>query len=589
MMKKENIVYLLFPLMFLFYFIGMRGHISFWYGSDWFILNGDYLRQFFFKPGGWTEYLGSFLLQFYKWYWIGAVILTLIPFGVFMLTRRISGKLGIPGNWMLPAVIPCLLVWGLQCYMGIGLGEVLKILFFYLLLWGYVAIPGQRVRCVTFSLLFPLFYLLLSSGGCIFLYITCGLYELLYAKGRARYGYMLLWVSLLCIYPFLWKRWMWIMPEEDVYTLSRAIPESGVLAMLWLLYGYVFLLLGVAYWSKKVSGQRKRFLYLCELVVIVAGCVGGVSYCYQKNTELFLRMDGAAERGDWEEVLDVADELEQWSREEFYYVSLALANRGELGEKLFNYPVWGIGCLYLPRNLTYSTSVVGSEFYYRLKVPNEALHWTLQASVASPMGMNFRVLRRLVDISIQKGDNRLADKYLAIMEQTMLNGAWIRNRRATMQASQTERILPDDKIDFFIGGRPFLSDMARVLDAGRSPEMTLDYILCGLLLNKDLDKFCQLFTHFYRIADGRKIPKAYEEALLMALSMGNPNLSNYTVSLDRRKAFADYNALLRHAGKNKKEAAGLMKDFKDTWWYYCHFIEPHAIDIKGNVLEYQSH
>lgn len=77
-------------------------------------------------------------------------------------------QVGGPGNWLLPAVIPCLLVWGVQCYMGVGLGEVLRILFFYLSLWGYVVITDQRLRCVLFSLLFPFLYLLLSSGGCSF-------------------------------------------------------------------------------------------------------------------------------------------------------------------------------------------------------------------------------------------------------------------------------------------------------------------------------------------------------------------------------------------------------------------------------------
>ena len=589
MMKKENIVYLLFPLLYLFYFVSLKGHIGFWYETDWFMANGDYLRRFFLKPGGWAEYLGHFLLQFYKWRWIGAAILTLIPLGVYILARKVAVKLGVPDNWLLPAVLPSLLLVGIQCYMGVGLGEVLKILFFYGLLWGYVAVSNQRVRCVVFSLLFPFFYLLLSSGGCVFLYVTYGLYELFYAKGRSRFGYMLLWAFLLCVYPFLWQRWMWIMPSEELYILSRVLSYSTVSDMLWILYGYGLLLIGLAYLGKRISKKGKRFFYLFELAVIVAGCVCVVNYFYQRNTELFLRMDLAAEHGDWEEVLSVAEELEEWSREEFYYVSLALASRGELPEKLFDYPVWGIGCLYLPRSLEYHISVVGSEFYYRLKIPNEALHWTLQASIATPMGMNFRTLKRLIDINIQKGDNRLADKYLAIMEQTMLHWAWIRNRRAMMQASQTERILPNDKIDFFIGGRPFLSDMARVLDAGRSPEMTLDYILCGLLLNKDLDKFCQLFSYFYKVNGNRKIPKAYEEALLTALAMGKTDLSHYPISQDRRGAFADYNALIRHASKNKKEAAELMKRFKDTWWYYFHFIDPKNMDMKGNLLEYQSH
>ncbi|MEI3155456.1 MAG: DUF6057 family protein [Odoribacter sp.] len=71
---------------------------------------------------------------------------------------------------------------------------------------------------------------------------------------------------------------------------------------------------------------------------------------------------------------------------------------------MFEYPVWGSGCLYLPRDLDYKNSILGAELYYRLKVPNEAIYCTFQASVISPLGMDFRVLKRLIDLNIQKRD-----------------------------------------------------------------------------------------------------------------------------------------------------------------------------------------
>ena len=72
-------------------------------------------------------------------------------------------------------------------------------------------------------------------------------------------------------------------------------------------------------------------------------------------------MDQAVEAGDWGKVLGIAGQLDRFNREELYFISLALAMQGELGERLFEYPVWGSGCLYLPRDLNYKNSILGGE------------------------------------------------------------------------------------------------------------------------------------------------------------------------------------------------------------------------------------
>lgn len=586
MMKKENIVYFLFPLIFIFYFFCMRGHIGFWEESGFFLLNEEYAKQFISKPGGWSDWLGDFFTQFYKWRFVAALILTVMPLAVYVFTRGIVKKLEIPANWLIVAVLPFMGIWGLQCYMGVVLGEILKLFFFYFLLWGYTMVSCQRMRFLIFSLLFPFIYMLASTGGCVFLYLTYVGYELLYGKGRYRFGVLLFWVLLLGVYPYLWQRWMHLIPAEKLYSLSDIKNGDGFKSVFMFLYGYGILLLGVAYVGKKMKKRGMRFFFLVQMLLIMAGCTWGVVRFYQSDTESLLRIDQAAQKGEWEKLLEMAGDGTKLNREGLYYVNLALANRGELGEKIFDYPVWGIGCLYLPRTAEYMTNVFGGEFYYRLGIPNESIHWTFQASVASPMGMNFRTLKRLIDLNVQKGDTLLANRYLAMLEYSMLNGEWIRERRAVLDNPDRKQIPALENNDFFIGGRPFLSDMARVLDGGRSMDMTLDYILCGLLLNKDLNKFCQLFTRFYPEKTGKRVPKVYEEALLVAIAMGNSKIeNNYTISPERRKLFLDYTALQRTCGKDKESAKVILKEFKNTWWYYFHFGEQKIMDVQGNLLE----
>lgn len=586
MMKKENVIYFLFPLIFVFYFFFMKGRIGFWEGANFFLLNGEYAGEFISKPGGWSEWLGNLLTQFYKWPFAGAFILTLLPFGVYVFTRGIIRKLEIPSNWLFAAVLPFMGIWGLQCYMDVTLGEMLKPFFFYLFLWGYLTVSCQWIRYLVFSLLFPLAYLLLSTGGCVFLYVAYIMYECLNVKGNYRFGICVFWGLLLAVYPHLWQRWMCLMPSEKLYALSGIKDGDEFKSIFIFLYGYGVLLLGIAYIGRKMKKKGKRFFFLMQMLLIIAGCVWGVTRLYQRNTENLLQMDQAALNEEWDKVLEIAGDGTKLSREGLYYVSLALASRGELGEKLFDYPVWGIGCLYLPRTADYMTNIFGGEFYNRLKLPNEGIHWIFQASVASPMGMSIRTLKRLIDLNIQKGDSLLADRYLTTLEYSMLNDGWIKERRAILADPNREQVPSMEDNDFFIGGRPFLSDMARVLDGGRSMNMTLDYILCGLLLNKDLGKFVQIFTRFYPVKTGKRVPKVYEEALLVAITTGNAGIEkNYTISPERRKLFGDFNALMNTCGKNKESAKIVMKGFKNTWWYYFRFGEQKMMDMQGNLLE----
>lgn len=579
-MKKEIYVWLLLPLLWCFWFFGMKGHIGYWEGTDFFQSGLDYWKGFACKPGGWSEYLGNLLTQFYQWTWVGASVITLVSWGIFTLVRGIVRIAGVKKFKVLISIIPLVLVTVLQGNEATILGDLLKVFFFYLLLWGYFIARLWKYSRVFFTLGYLLAFFLLGGAGAGVLFVAKTLGEIIGSKGRQSWLWGGAWLVLAVVFPLLWKEWGYVMLTEDIYRLSG--PDAF---LLWNIYGYGVLLPLIFQIGNLKQDKTKSAFYYAEMAFVVVLCLIAVYNAYNRNGEFYFRMEQAAIKGKWEQVLQMAEQVDNTERENMYLISLALANRGELGERLFDYPVWGIGCLYLPRELDYKSGALGGEMYYRLKIPNEALHWTFQASVASPQGMDFRTLRRLIDLNLLKRDSILADKYLSVMENTLGHDSWCRAKRSELQDAQRECVLADHAGDFFIGGRPFLSDMARVLDAGRSKEMALDYILCGLLLNKDLKKFCQLFITFYP-AQEKRIPKAYQEALVVAMTVDNPALrkKGCHIDADILKRFEDYNAFYRTANKNKQQASELMKNFKDTWWYYFHFTDTRLMDEKGHVV-----
>lgn len=578
-MKRENLIWILFAGIWGFWYFLMKGTLTYWGETAFFQYGSLYWSGFANRPGGWTDYLANFLLQLYQWVGTGALVQTLIVAAIFGLCRGINKTIGWvkPGIWV--SAIPFTLVFLLQAGQQMTLADSLRVLFLFLFIWGYVQCVSVKWRYVLFTLLFPLFFLMLGKEGVFVLYANFVLYEIVKPGNRYRWGIMVLWAGLVLIVPVIWRNWIAIMPGQDLF-VARGRQGYGW----WVIYGYLVCLWGIG--KIKLGGWRGKSRIAAEMAIVVLVCgIGAYRFSHSLAEDRF-RMEQAAEAGRWEEVLRLGRKMPEPTREDLYLLTLALANRGELGEHLFDYPVWGIGCLYLPKELHYRTSVLGGELYYRLKIPNEALHWTFQAAVAAPQGMDFRTLKRLIELNVMKRDTLLADKYLSILENTMGYEAWCKEKRTELREPAAQAVLPDGAQDFFIGGRPFLSDMARVLDAGKSREMVLDYLLCGLLLNKDLGKFCQLFTGFYETG-GKRIPKVYQEALLVAMTIDNQAViqKDYLVDPEVNKKFLDYSALYRTYGKNKQQAQTLMKEFKNTWWYYFHFAEPRTMDLQGHMLD----
>lgn len=585
MKKRTNLIFLIFPLIWAFYFIFMKGHILHWESTDFFVRDWGYSQQFLLKPGGWGEYLSHFVLQYFQWPWLGALILTLLLMAIFVSAGGIARYLAIAECWPVLEWLPVILTGGLLCNSGISFLDMLHIFLFFFILWGILSAPLGHLRTCIAVLFFPCLYLLLPWGVVLMFYLTFLFVHLRKSKNRKGMWIPTAGIVLVGIWPYLWRRWVWVMPEGTLFPWVT-FPEGERVWAWWLIYGYGMLLWLISFWFNRKQFRNRKQIRVLNVIALVLIIVGFYVVSRQKETEYFYRMDQAVEAGDWEKVLRIAGQLDRFEREELYFVSLALAMRGELGEKLFEYPVWGSGCLYLPRDLDYKNSILGAELYYRLKVPNEAIHWTFQASVASPLGMDFRVLKRLIDLNIQKRDLPVARKYLSILEKANCYTSWCRSRRKMLHDPDTDFVESQEEHDFFIGGRPFLSDMARLIDAGRSKKLALDYVLCGLLLNKDLQKFCQLFVGFYPYQRGEQLPAAYEEALLVAQALGWKIVceKEYVFSQEVSQKYQEYNALLETCGKDKEQNKKIMEGYRTTWWYYFHFVDLRLMDERGHIF-----
>lgn len=577
-MKKESIIWLLFPVIWGFWFFFMQGHISHWEGTNFFQCCSTYWDSFAFKPSGWSEYMSHFILQFYQWSWIGASIQTLLAIGIFISTRGIIHKVGIKRGGMLLSSLPLLLIFALQNSQNIELNEILKILLLFIFTWIYMLITHSLTRYTVATLISPIIFLFLGGVGTIALYIAISLYELCMGRGATRIWFIALWIIIAISQPFIWQKLLYTISMEDIY---GTIATSKYI--IFSLYGYIPTLFLIGLFIRK--RQIKRELFKIEVGTIILLFIAALYFLPNWTTERLFSMEHATIRGNWDDVLELAKDSEEPNRNEMFMINLALAMQGKLGDHLFDFSSeWGSGGLQLFRDLDYETSVLGGELYYRLNIPNEAIHWTFQGSVDSPQGMNFRVLKRLIELNILKQDRDITNKYLSILENTTNYNRWCIEKRREIASPSTKSILPSTKNDFFIGSRPFMSDLARVIDADNSNRIVLDYMLCHLLLERDLTRFCQLLDMLYK-PNSERMPKAYQEAILMALASKKITLTqSYPINSDISRRFTEYNSNFNLAIKNRLQAETVMSSFNDTWWYYASFSKSKKIGARGEVV-----
>ena len=75
--------------------------------SPVFLFNSRFLREHLAYPGGLADYAGAFLLQFYRYSWLGALLTTILALGLFVSARALFKAAGVERHGSCPSGGPC--------------------------------------------------------------------------------------------------------------------------------------------------------------------------------------------------------------------------------------------------------------------------------------------------------------------------------------------------------------------------------------------------------------------------------------------------------------------------------------------------
>jgi|GEM_PF-5506872 len=562
---------LIFVVAFLFLSLAYDGHFAFWEGNNYWEASFLYFLKCL-QPAGLTPYIANFLQMFYQWHYVGCVVLMLPAVVIGISCRMVFKILQLPNSvlplTLLPVVALLSFLLDKLCFLSVGF----YVAWFYLALVIYaVFVNGKSVRrSIVLSFLFyPFLFFLLPSGCVILFYLLLLGADILLLKDAKRSPLILknLLVLLFAVLvPILWSFLVNKSLPNDIYSFDITLFKEGYRAKVFFFYLLPFLFLLLAYFYQK----RVRKINECFVFVISLLAVGLVMFWFsvyekEKSWERFFCIESACNNRDWDQVLLFSECQKNKIDNLFPYTVIAHAAKGELPQKMFEYPLTAKGVFFPESNLKNINIQANVAFYQACGMLNTAIVYAFQNSSIRTNEYDVLTLKQLSCLNALVGAKNVSEKYLNKLRNTLFYDDFV-EEWSSFEFPKIN-MANADSILFFNSGDKHL-ELIELLDRQYNP-VAADFLLCSLLKMRDSDNFVKYFFKYYPYRECDVLPKAYEEFLVMApkANIALPN-TDFKISEATRKRFEQFLSIYTSNSDDRIKKLQL-KSFADTWFYYA--------------------
>ena len=500
-------------------------HFYFKGQNQLFLMSWSYVSMLFDKPAWAACLAGEFLTQFFYYDVAGATILTISLTVLFWLAYQALSSLRI-NRWIVLIVSMVITVREASCHLFYGY----TLSSTYALMGGLLMFLILR-RLMGFRWSWALAAVLLGSLLCYWLF---------------GYG---VWPFLLLSAVIVWK-----------VTVPVAVAFVCMLPFMR-------------------SHYNLTFTDLCQY----PGVESLHAPDFLKETDL--HMMHSYETGDWDDVVATAmadpvlnilkdrnsqlrlnQEARVSSTVRRFIYNLVQAQRGKLPDVLMDY---------YPNYLGTFTSMIGTnipmlmfmnlhEFYYAIGDISRAERGAFMSCVSVPSNRNAYNVKRLAECALVRNDQKAAGKFLGLLRQTIPYREWAESapnddcyRQKAQFINQQDTISPSE--DSY-------NIMTQLIKSNPENEVALDYLLCSLLLKKDLDNFKRDYDQY--CTECPRIRRLYQEALCIWLVTQEATEEEWQKYIQDPQIRSD----LREYMVNRANPR-----FTNTYWYYFDFF-----NLEGN-------
>ena len=356
---------------FLFWYLWYPHALSYQEQYQLFLWTWDYFVERMSLPGGFADWLGECIVQFFYVEWLGALLLALL----FMTLQRTTLRLLKSLTSHLFSLVPVLLLWWLMGDINVLLSLPVAIVLALLLA---CAMP-RRLSWMD-VLILPVAYWLI--GPAVWLYILVRVIQL---------GWKHLWSAgwLLAVqlmtYAFLLPQWplQQAMTGLNYYRIPLHYPQWGG---------------------------------------------------YDKEMYELIRLDYLVRNERWDEIVKRAGTYQVrtpfWSN----CVNLALSQKRLLADRMFDFYQSGEDALIMPRTRDLTSMLPSAEAFWRLGMVNSAQRYMFDTQESILNGRKSgRCTKRIAECMIVNGHYQTAKKQLDLLKKSLFYRSWAKETESNLK------------------------------------------------------------------------------------------------------------------------------------------------------------
>ena len=582
-MKYKFIAFWLIVFGVLFAFLQTSFQYHFYYieQSQLFLFSESYIGNKLLLPGGFSMLVAEFLVQFFIKPYIGALVTAALLTGVGICTAGIVKRAASASGLFVLYVLPMLALLFVHFDFNYRVQGTVCYLMMTVLLCGYMRVRDDLYRLVSGWLLVPSLFWLAGSIAVLFAGMVC-LFEGLRKTPKWYISLIgvteVLLLGVGTVYFSLMGEYRWVF-GPDLYYHYTLHPKE-IVYYSWICLPLVYL---VAFFFPNKSGWfgkklLARISCIAQLIMISAVLWWGISKYSDAKTLRLKKLDYFARTEQWDKTMEEC----KGKLTNFLYMchlNMALANKGELSDKMFNFDQRGPQGLLVQWNKSENISCMLSDIYFAMGATASSQEMAFEGYVSAMGDGNPRMLKRLVQTNLIYGTYLVAEKYISILEKTYAYRDWARSQRRFLYNDEavesdpvlgTRRLmLPDRNSLAMING--LAGDLELFLEKGPANSAALQYLGAMYLLAKDLEGFKALVEKYYGTEFLPALPVHFQESVIVMSEKEPDYWKCFNISETIVARFADYKKQVL-ANRNNTALAGLLnRSYGNTYWFYFMF------------------
>lgn len=510
MKKKELIILTIIPIVvFLLWYICYPETLGMIEANSYFVNTPDYLHHKLSQPGGAGWICGDYISQLFRWREIGALIwallVAIIQWSVYATAKKLSLR-----QALLSAMIASSL-FAIALLQWMSMTSAIQVVLLFVAMWIYVSINTRRWRYLIALFFLVVWTTLLPSALSTIFFGWCAIIEYAYLKSNEKaIAIPILYMVIALLVPLIWSYTLSFVPSEMRFTFVSYPSTAWAVAVLTICLPIVVVALSLIH----IKSEKLTSTFDLIVVVLLA-----LSYCCNKQAltaERHNRLYAEALFEDWDRLAQsISMDEAHGDKVAQHYLLLSYSQLGILPDKIGEMAPTSTDCFYYFNSNDVNEKEFNSLFYAALGLYNESIHQTFERAMESENAMTFRSLRNMIDWALKEGNAQLAEKYMTVLGRSSCHDSWIEKRMALLSFLKKKPILTPDRypVPVFMGAHSFVTEMGHLINYDSQNKKKIDYLLCGLLIQKDIARFKAIYnaTHYDRLRPN--IPSCYQYAL----------------------------------------------------------------------------